>query len=226
MSKKLFKLISSRSYEDFKSSDLTYIIKKGLFARLRGFAFTVFNLRHIPGFMLGPNVKHLLPRKTKVGKSVFFGGNSYIELFSSKPSSIGSNVTIREGAWIQCRSGLNEGAVKLKIEDGVYIGPGAVIGVGGEVIIGSNCSIGARLSISAEEHQISDGSYVSNKVERRGIKINKNCWLGNNVTVLDGVTIGENSVIGACSLVTKDIPENSVAFGVPAKVIKEIKTEN
>jgi acetyltransferase-like isoleucine patch superfamily enzyme len=121
---------------------------------------------------------------------------------------------------------LNEGAVRLRIEDGVYIGPGAVIGVGGEVVIGSNCRIGARLSISAEEHQASDGNYVSNKVERRGININKNCWLGNNVTVLDGVTIGENSVVGACSLVTKDIPKNSVAFGAPAKVIKKIKAEN
>lgn len=223
MIKKLLKIGSSRSYENIQYTDLNYMFKKGFFARLRGFLFPLFKLRYFPGHMLGPNVKHLIPRKTKVGESVFFGGNSYIELYSDKPSSIGSGVTIREGAWIQCRSGLNKKAVRLKIGDGVYIGPGAVIGVGGEVVIGSNCSIGARLSISAEEHKIFEGSYVSNTVERQGVYVQKNCWLGNNVSILDGVTIGENSVIGACSLVTKDIPKNSVAFGIPARVVRAIK---
>lgn len=54
------------------------------------------------------------------------------------------------------------------------------------------------------------------------VTIGRDVWLGANVTVLPGVTIGDNSVIGACSLVTKDIPANVVAFGQPCKVYREI----
>lgn len=54
------------------------------------------------------------------------------------------------------------------------------------------------------------------------ITIGDNVWLGANVIVLPGVTIGENSVIGAGSVVTKDIPANVVAFGSPCKVYREI----
>ena len=52
------------------------------------------------------------------------------------------------------------------------------------------------------------------------VKIEDNVWVGMNVTILKGVTIGGNSITGACSVVTKDIPENTMAFGVPAKKIK------
>ena len=54
------------------------------------------------------------------------------------------------------------------------------------------------------------------------VKIGKNCWLGAGVIVLPGVTIGDNSVIGAGSVVTKDIPENVVAVGNPCKVLRTI----
>ncbi|MGN1184200.1 MAG: DapH/DapD/GlmU-related protein, partial [Oliverpabstia sp.] len=54
------------------------------------------------------------------------------------------------------------------------------------------------------------------------ITIGDNVWIGGNVMVLPGVTIGENSVIGAGSIVTKDIPANVVAFGAPCKVYREI----
>ena len=54
------------------------------------------------------------------------------------------------------------------------------------------------------------------------IHIGRNCWLGAGVIVLPGVTIGDNSVIGAGSIVTKDIPANVVAYGNPCKVIREI----
>ena len=54
------------------------------------------------------------------------------------------------------------------------------------------------------------------------ITIGDNCWFGANVTVMPGVKIGSGCVIGAGSVVTKDIPDNSLAIGVPARVIKEI----
>ena len=59
----------------------------------------------------------------------------------------------------------------------------------------------------------------------RPVNIGKNVWIGSNSTICPGVTIGDNAVIGAGSVVTKDVPENMVAVGVPAKVIKSIFEE-
>lgn len=56
----------------------------------------------------------------------------------------------------------------------------------------------------------------------KSVKIRRNAWIGAGVTVCPGVTIGENSVIGAGSVVTKDVPSNTVYAGVPAKFIKNI----
>lgn len=56
----------------------------------------------------------------------------------------------------------------------------------------------------------------------KGIKIGKNVWVGGNCIITDGVTISDNAIIGAGSVVTKNIPANCLAVGVPAKVIKEL----
>ena len=58
------------------------------------------------------------------------------------------------------------------------------------------------------------------------IHIGKNVWLGANVTVLPGVTIGDGSIIAAGAVVTRDVPENMIAAGVPAKVIRAVKKED
>ena len=54
------------------------------------------------------------------------------------------------------------------------------------------------------------------------IRIKKNAWIGARVNILPGVTIGENAIVGTGSVVTKDVPDNCVVVGVPAKIVKEI----
>ena len=58
------------------------------------------------------------------------------------------------------------------------------------------------------------------------IHIGKNCWLGAGVIVMPGVSIGDNTVIGAGSVVTRDIPANVVAYGTPCKVVREISEQD
>ena len=56
--------------------------------------------------------------------------------------------------------------------------------------------------------------------------IKKNVWIGSGATILPGVTVGENSIIGAMSVVTKDIPDNVIAFGNPARVVRKITEDD
>ena len=92
----------------------------------------------------------------------------------------------------------------------------------GEVHIGEHTMIGPNCTIITTGHPIRPD--LREKVTQYSlpVTIGRNVWLGANVTVLPGVTIGDNSVIGACSLVAKDIPANVVAFGQPCKVYREI----
>ena len=62
--------------------------------------------------------------------------------------------------------------------------------------------------------------------QAKPITVENNVWIGGNVVILGGVTIGENSVIGAGSVVTKSIPKNSLAFGNPCRVIRKITTKD
>ena len=79
------------------------------------------------------------------------------------------------------------------------------------VLIEDNVQIGSHCSIYSV-------STIDNKKGK--VKLLNNCKIGSHVTIMPGVTIGKNSVIGAHSLVNKDIPDNVIAFGVPAKVKK------
>jgi acetyltransferase-like isoleucine patch superfamily enzyme len=86
------------------------------------------------------------------------------------------------------------------------------------VIIGNNVRCGANVLISDTDAHTEDPRAGKNAP----VVIDENVWLGMNVMVLKGVHIGKNSVIGAGSVVTRDIPANVMAAGIPCRVIKEL----
>lgn len=85
---------------------------------------------------------------------------------------------------------------------------------------------GPNVSFFSAEHPIHPESRNSKFEYGIPITIEDNVWIGGNTTVLPGVTIGRNCVIGAGSVVTKDIPQNTVAAGNPCKVIREITDDD
>ena len=94
--------------------------------------------------------------------------------------------------------------------------------VGGKIFISKNCIIGPRVIFRTANHNFEN---ISKSKKEQGhtykeIHVGKNVWIGANVTVLPGVTIGDNSVIGAGAVVTKNVPKNCLAVGVPAVVKK------
>lgn len=109
---------------------------------------------------------------------------------------IGKNVFINSG----CR---------FQDQGGIYIGDGA--------LIGHNAVLATINHMEDPEHR---GGMIFHPIH-----IGKNVWLGANVTVLPGVTIGDGAIIAAGAVVTRDVPANMIAAGVPATVIRKVNTE-
>jgi len=103
-----------------------------------------------------------------------------------------------------------------------YANHNMIIQDGGEVSFGDNVFIGPNCCFTTAEHALDPEMRKAGVEIAKPIKIGNNVWIGAGSTVLAGVTIGDNSVIGAGSVVKKDIPENSVAVGMPCRVIREI----
>ena len=101
------------------------------------------------------------------------------------------------------------------------------------VEIGDGCLFGDNVFVTDNFHGGISGSSARAELDtppalrrlssKGAVKIGKNCWLGRNVCVMSGVTIGDGCIIGANAVVTHDIPAYSVAGGVPAKVIKKLR---
>ena len=91
-----------------------------------------------------------------------------------------------------------------------------------EIFIGNNVMIAPNVTITVTGHPVHPTLRKNGEQFSFPVKIEDDVWIGSNVVILPGVTIGRNSVIGAGSVVTKDIPENVVAVGNPCKVLREI----
>lgn len=108
----------------------------------------------------------------------------------------------------------------LFIGNNTYIQPNANIVVNDSVYIGQNCAISWNCTIIDDDMH----TMIIDEVEKPSsapIYIGNHVWIGCNVTILKGVKIGDHSIIAAGSVVSKSIPERSLAAGIPAKVIKE-----
>lgn len=90
----------------------------------------------------------------------------------------------------------------------------------GGVVIGDNCQIGHNVVFATLNHGIAPEDRTS--MIPAPIILGKNVWVGSNSTILQGVHIGDNAIIAAGSVVTKDVPENTIAGGVPARHIRNI----
>ena len=108
----------------------------------------------------------------------------------------------------------------IMIGRGVFINSGCCFQDQGGIVIGDGCFIGHQVVFATIDHGLEPEHRHDNYVS--SIRLGKNVWVGSHATILRGVTVGDNAVIAAGAVVTKDIPANTVVGGVPAKVIKRI----
>ena len=93
----------------------------------------------------------------------------------------------------------------------------------GGITIEDDVLIGPRVNLITENHPVEPSQRKS--LDLKSILIKKNAWIGAAASILPGVTVGENSIVAAGSVVNKDVPDNVIVGGVPAKIIKSINTE-
>jgi acetyltransferase-like isoleucine patch superfamily enzyme len=129
--------------------------------------------------------------------------------------TIGRNTSILENVLINANRG------SVVIGDDSWIGPSCLIYGNGNVSIGDGVLIAGHSSINTVSHGMErcDVPMFQQGIEVAPVVIEDDVWIGLNVVVLQGVTIGRGAIVGAGAVVTKDVPEWSIAHGVPAKVV-------
>ncbi len=170
------------------------------------------------GVVFGTGVVLRHPHKIRIGNDVVVDDHCVLDAKgqSNEGIAIGSGVFIGRNSILSCKNG------------DIVLGDGANIGFNCEVFSGARVEIGARVMLAAYTYVIGGGhAYdrmdVSPLEQARtavGVTVGEGAWLGAGVKVLDGTSVGANSIVGAGAVVTKAIPENSVAAGIPAEVLR------
>ena len=152
-----------------------------------------------------------------IGKNVYIGDDVTIIVEKGATLCIGDHSFIGESCYVKCFGG------KVSIGQDVSINSKSFINGCGGITIGDNTRIGTQSILIASNHKFGEPDLlVKDAITKQGVSLGQNIWLGARVTVLDGVTIADDSVIGACSLVSKSLSESGVYVGIPAKKIKSV----
>ena len=135
--------------------------------------------------------------------------------------AIGKNTLLEPGCWITIA---DEG--KVAIGEGCFLNLGTMIAAQHEVTIGDHVMFANHCFISDASHRFDDPELPvtwQGFISRGPVRIGSNSWLGKGVVVTGGTEIGEHSVIGSNSVVTRDVASHTIAAGVPAKAIRKIE---
>lgn len=111
----------------------------------------------------------------------------------------------------------------LEVGSGTIFGHHCTLAARESVVIGNDCLIAEMVSIRDHDHRFDlglDTPVRDQGFDCRPVRIGSNVWLGCKVTVVKGISIGDNAVVGANSVVTHDVPANAVAVGAPARVVR------
>jgi acetyltransferase-like isoleucine patch superfamily enzyme len=163
---------------------------------------------------------------TRLAASAFaeFGSRSRlalpIQLEGADRIAIGSDVYIGPGGWLLAL----EPDARLEIGDGSTMSGYCVVSAAVSVRLGRKVMLGRNVYVADHGHGFQeDRPIIDQPIDnRRPVTLEDGAWLGQNVVVLPGVTIGRNAVIGANSVVREDVPPRSVAAGSPARVLTQL----
>jgi acetyltransferase-like isoleucine patch superfamily enzyme len=155
----------------------------------------------------------------QVDPFIYMAGSAKIQI-NTDDCVLGGSVRISKGVIISDGVIIAPYGGSIEIGASAYIGPYSVLYGHGGLTIGRNTAIGAHTIIIPANHGFKqpDRPLHVQPLTKEGITIGEDVWIGAGCKILDGVRIGNSAVIGAGSVVTKDIDAYSIAFGVPARV--------
>ncbi|MHC4148986.1 MAG: acyltransferase [Planctomycetota bacterium] len=168
------------------------------------------------GVVIGKNVTLQRASQVGIGDNALIDDGVCISVRGDNAQIIvGQKTLIGRGSTLQVRSGT------LQIGEHVSIGNYCRIATASGLVIGRYSLISAFCYVGATNHRFDRTDIpmiFQGAQDKGGVIIEEDVWIGAHVVVLDGVRIGKGSVIGSCSLVTKNIPDYAIAYGIPAKV--------
>lgn len=157
---------------------------------------------------------HSFGRHTMIQPPLRIGGEERI--------AVGSRVFVGPGCWLQALAG---DGVAITIGDGTNFAGDCVVSASSSITIGKDVLFARGIYVSDHSHAFGDEAtpIIDQGVDKIApVVIEDGAWLGENVVVCPGVTIGRGAVVGANSVVVRDVPARSVAVGAPASVVREI----
>jgi acetyltransferase-like isoleucine patch superfamily enzyme len=151
---------------------------------------------------------------------VFFGRNLELQIGEKGTIRFGRFTWIGDGTKIRCHEGL------VEIGDKTVMGQDCTISAYQRVRIGQECVIADRAMFIDFDHGVVEVERPirAQGIYKRDVIVGSNVWIGYGACFLRGVAVGDNSIIGTYSVVTKDVPANAVVGGIPAKVIRMRET--
>lgn len=179
--------------------------------------------RHSARPFVGHGARVRCRQRFRCGSGATLGPDSYMDCLSEEGVTWGKNVSLGRNSRIECTGNLRTLGRGMYVADNVGLGTDCLYGCAGGVSIGADTIIGNYVSMHSENHIIIDPDKPIRLqgVEHRGISIGRNCWIGAKVTILDGVDLGDNSVVAAGAVLAgKHYPSGGIYGGVPAKLIK------
>lgn len=224
---KIAQLIGRDNYSLDKNFKLLDLVELSLIKSVELIRFLFIRMRlKKSGFInfFSSKIKIFYGRNLSIGSGVFIGRGVIINALCKSGIIIGNNVTIKTNSIIDCSGVYSELGEGLVIGNNVGISENVFIQIRGNVIIEEDVIMGPGVKIFSENHKFEDSNIPIRKqgTSRKGVLIEKGCWIGAAAIILDGVTIGQSSVVSAGAVVTKNVPANSLVGGIPAKVIRDI----
>jgi acetyltransferase-like isoleucine patch superfamily enzyme len=160
------------------------------------------------------------PTELFVRACLFLPGTFIIYHINKHGGSINPSVKIEPPIfWHNYDNNKRSAFINLYIDKESYIGKRAFFDLSNKIVIENNCTIAMNVSLITHTDTYNSSLKLKSLPKTTGeITIRNNAYLGVDVTILESVTIGESSIIGAKSLVTKSVPGFSLAYGIPCKV--------
>jgi acetyltransferase-like isoleucine patch superfamily enzyme len=183
-----------------------------------------FLLGHAAGPpVVGCGVGLRVPRRIRLGRGVVLDDFSLVDVRADENSPAEVGIDIGDRVFIGRFSAICSKFGKIRLGNGCNIGSfsrvatESSIEIGESVLISTYCYIGGgnHLAENLDRPIIEQGMDI-----RGGVKIGANSWIGTKATIVDGVTVGRDAIVGAHSLVLQDVPDRAIVAGTPAKIIR------